>query len=430
MTVGAAEVLAVPGTGEAAWRGKNGVGMDRPLRVLLVNDLGRPGGGAEGQMLAIRAALQARGHQARLFSSDAALSPGPLLADRACHGRTDLGQVLSQTINLDARRQLARELQEHPPDVVHVRMFLWQLSPAILPLLRRVPAILQAAVYKEICPTGLKLLPGGVACREPAGQACLSHGCVRPLTWASTMAQLALVRRWRGAFDVVSCLSPVMAAAYEAAGWGPVRVLPNGVDEGPARPPLPAEPLVAFAGRLAREKGVEVLIEAFGRVLAAQPQARLLVAGDGPLRAELEARAAPLGDRVEFTGHLAVPALAARLAPAWVQAVPSLWDEPFGNVSTEAMMRGTAVVASDVGGQRAILRDGRTGFLVPPGDSPALAAALGRLLGDRALAEEMGAEGRRVALAEWGREANTDLLLATYRDAISGFALGREREAS
>lgn len=404
--------------------------MTRPLRVLLVNDLGRPGGGAEGQMLAIRAALRARGHEARLFSSDAGLSPGPLLADRACRGRTDLGQVVSQTVNLDARRQLARELRESPPDVVHVRMFLWQLSPLILPLLRDVPALLQAAVYKEVCPSGLKLLPDGRACREPAGRACLAHRCVRPVTWASTMAQLALVRRWRGAFDVVSCLSPAMAATYEAAGWGPVRVLPNGVDEAPARPPLSGPPLVAFAGRLSREKGVEVLLDAFVRVLAQRPEARLLVAGDGPLRRELEARAMVLGDCVEFAGHLPAPALAARLAPAWVQAVPSLWDEPFGNVSTEAMMRGTAVVASDAGGQRMIVRDGATGFLVPPRDVGALEGALGRLLGDRALAESMGAEGRRVALAEWGREANTDRLVAAYEDTVAAHAATRRRRAA
>ncbi len=397
--------------------------MNRPLRILLVNDIGRPSGGAELQMLAIRDVLRARGHQVRLFASDAALVPGhPLLADRSCKGRTDIGQVLTQTANFDARRKLAAELAAFPPDVVHVRMFLWQLSPLILPLLRGVPAILQAAVYKEICPNGMKLRPDGTPCDDRAGLVCLTSRCIAPRTWASTMAQLALVRHWRDAFDVVSCLSPAMAQRYAAEGWGDVRVLPNGVDEGPARPPLPDAPVLAYAGRLSREKGVDMLIDAFADALPHVPQAQLLIAGDGPMAADLQARATPLGGRVVFLGHLPRPEMEVRLAGAWVQAVPSVWAEPFGNVSTEAMMRGTAVIASDVGGQSGIVRDGLTGHLLPPGDRAAWAAAIGRLLSQRDICEQMGAAGRRVALAEYGRAANTDLLVATYHDAMTAFA--------
>ena len=82
-------------------------------------------------------------------------------------------------------------------------------------------------------------------------------------------------------------------------------------------------------------------------------------------------------------------------------------------------MRGTAVIASDVGGQSDIVRDGRTGYLVPPGDAAALADRLGRLLDGRRRAEELGAEGRRVALAEYSREAVLDRLESTYRDMIT-----------
>ena len=124
----------------------------QPLRVLMINDYGMASGGAELQMLALRDGLRARGHSVRLFTSDAALVPGfPLLADRSCRGRTDAMQALSQTVNFSARAALREELAAYPPDVVHIRMFLWQLSPLILPVLRDVPVLFQAAVYKAIC---------------------------------------------------------------------------------------------------------------------------------------------------------------------------------------------------------------------------------------------------------------------------------------
>ena len=131
-----------------------------PMRILMINDYGRPAGGAELQMLALRDGLRARGHAVRLLASDAELVPGhPLLADRAVPGRTDRLQAAAIVANRAAARAVRAELAEYAPDVVHVRMFLWQLSPLILPALRDVPVLYQAAVYKAICPNGMKLLP-------------------------------------------------------------------------------------------------------------------------------------------------------------------------------------------------------------------------------------------------------------------------------
>jgi glycosyltransferase involved in cell wall biosynthesis len=99
---------------------------------------------------------------------------------------------------------------------------------------------------------------------------------------------------------------------------------------------------------------------------------------------------------------------------AWVQAAPSRWEEPFGNVATEAMMRGTAVVASAFGGLAEIVRNGETGFLVPPGEAAALAQALLRLVSDREAAERMGQAGRVVALTTFSQERVVERFVELY----------------
>jgi glycosyltransferase involved in cell wall biosynthesis len=392
------------------------------LRILLINDFGAPNGGAELQMLALRKGLRERGHAVRLLSSDARPVAGLRIeADRMCRG----ARAATQFANPWAWAAVRDELVRHPTDIVHIRMFLWQLSPLILPALASVPTLFQAATYKAICPTGLKLLPGGMPCNVSPGRVCRDAGCVDWRSWTASMAQLALLRRWRGHIDRVAALSTRMARLMQAEGWGDVEVMGNGVDPRPARPPLGEVPLVAFGGRLVHEKGVDTLIAAFERVTTRLPEARLIIAGTGPLEPDLRARAVGLGDRVAFLGHLARDQMEAAFDAAWVQVVPSLWPEPFGNVSTEAMMRGTAVIASDVGGQSDIVRDGRTGYLVPPGDVTALADRLLRLLGDRTRAEAFGAAGRRVAQAEYSREAALDQLERTYRDMIAARAVSR-----
>ncbi len=398
--------------------------LTRKLDILLVNDYGRATGGAELQMLAIRDGLRARGHRVRLFSSDVDNVGGfPLEADAACRGRTDLGQVLTQTANLDAARRLRAELRAHPPDLVHIRMFLWQLSPLILPVLRGLPVLFQAAVYKAICPNGMKLRPDGSVCHDPAGRVCLASGCLAPRTWVSTMAQLALLRRWRAHITTTATLSRRMAEMFATEGWPDVRVLPNGIDEAPLRGPLAAAPVAVYAGRLSREKGVETLLEGFRTLSARLPGARLKILGTGPEEARLRALAAPLGDRVAFLGHHPRAAMEAEIGDAWVQVVPSLWHEPFGNVTTEAMMRGTAVIASDMGGQSDIVRDGETGYLVPPRAPTALAERLHRLLSDRGRAEAMGRAGRAVALRDYSRAAQLDRIEAAHAETLRRAAL-------
>ena len=387
------------------------------MKILLVNDYGGATGGAEIQMLTLRRLLRESGHDARLFSSNAELvAQSPILADYTCYGTTELAQVVSQTLNLSAYQSLKKTLQDFQPDVVHVRMFLWQLSPLILPLLKHYPCLYQTAVYKAICPIGTNILPSGETCHFSAGTACLKQKCLTPQSWISMMTQRSLFQQWKGVFNRIVALSSGMKQELEQAGISPVSVIYNGVPTRPMRPPLQSPPTVGYAGRFSSEKGIETLLKAFSQVLKKVPNAQLKLAGKGTLEPALKSLAAQLGiDRhITWLGHLSQQALEQSFDSLWVQVVPSLWAEPFGNVTTEAMMRGTAVVASAVGAQPEIIGEGSAGKLVPPGNSEALAAALLPLLTNRQLAEEMGTAGRQRAIAEFSEARCVESFLELY----------------
>lgn len=400
------------------------------MKILLVNDYGGATGGAELQMLRLRDQLCDRRHDARLFASNAeAVAGRPNLADYACYGSTSRVQVLSQTLNLSAYWSLRRTLNEFQPDVVHVRMFLWQLSPLILPLLKSYPCLYQAAVYKAICPLGTNILPNGCACRLTPGMACLQQNCLTPQTWIWLMAQRSLWQRWKGAFNRVVALSDGMKREREQAGISQVSVIYNGVPERSVRAPLKSPPTVGYAGRFSTEKGVETLFRAFAKIVEQVPEAQLKLAGKGPTETALKALSLQLGieNRIVWLGHLSRPELEQQFDAVWVQVVPSLWAEPFGNVTTEAMMRGTAVVASAVGAQPEIIgpETGATmpGKLVPSGDVEALAATLLLILQQRSLAEQMGQAGRQRAVAEFSETRCVENFLCLYRSLICEFAI-------
>ena len=399
------------------------------MKILLIHDIGTATGGAELQMLSLRQGLKNLGHEVRLFSSVATpVADSKLLADYSCFGTNTLLQVLSQTINPSAYFKLRQILREFRPDVVHIRMFMWQMSPAILPLLKDVPCIYQTAVYKAICPAGTKVLPNGSDCHYSPGIACLSNSCLTPQSWAVLMVQHQLWSYWRNAFDVVVALSQGMKTKLEKAGIKPVEVVYNGVPVREERSPLSEIPTVVYAGRLVAEKGVDVLLKAFAKARVQVPQAQLIIAGDGAQKDSLQTLSQELeiADAVTWLGYLPQPQMEQHFAGAWIQAVPSQWAEPFGNVTTEAMMRGTAVIASAVGAQPEIVVDRQTGFLISsPEDVESWAANLTSLLSDRQLAAKMGNAGRDRALTEFSENARNQRFLEIYRRLLASYTASR-----
>jgi glycosyltransferase involved in cell wall biosynthesis len=108
-----------------------------------------------------------------------------------------------------------------------------------------------------------------------------------------------------------------------------------------------------------------------------------------------------------------------------VQAVPSRWEEPFGIVAAEAMMRGTAVVASNAGGLAEIIQNSRTGVLVQPDNVDDLASALTDLLQSPKRAEQMGRSGREFALRDLRLEAFVDRFIEVYQRLVQERAFAR-----
>lgn len=388
------------------------------MKILLLNDAATPSGGAEILTIALREEFRARGNDARIFASSARYGTQPVDADFQCFGTTGSMRTVNRVFNQSAYRQLRKVLYEFKPDIVHVRMFMTQLSPLILPLLKSVPSIYHATWHEVICPTGLKLLPDGSMCNDRAGRACYRNGCLSLQAWPLLTLQQQLWRRWKGVFDRIVANSYAIKRALEAEDIDSVEVIYNGVPNRPVRPPLNDPPTIGYCGRLSREKGVDVLVGAFATVLQSQPNCQLIIVGEGDARNGLQRQIddACIGDRVTLHGQIERDQVEQLLKAVWVQSVPSRCREGFGLVAAESMMRGTAVVASRAGGLAEVVDDGKTGWLVAPGDQHALASALLKVIGDRQHAEELGRAGRKRAMSLFSQTGFVESFLELYSE--------------
>ncbi len=181
---------------------------------------------------------------------------------------------------------------------------------------------------------------------------------------------------------------------------------------------LDARPALGIVAALRDWKGHDYLLDAWQRLAPRFPDWQLLVIGDGPQRARLEARLADEGvaASVRFVG------IQDEVSP-WLSSLdlftlPSFGDEGVPQGIMQAMACGLAVVATSVGAIEETVQRDRTGFIVPPRDAAALADALGLLMADPARRAAMGAAGREYALAHFGIDHMLDAMEAVFSRVI------------
>lgn len=275
-------------------------------------------------------------------------------------------------------------------------------------------------LYREILPAlvARRLRGSPIVVRLACGGA---YGDVaRLLTKPDGKLMLRLARR----ADAMISLSQQITQELLEQGFDPARIveIPNGVDIHRFRPVsaqerarlrrelhLPEGQLVLYVGRLHYQKGLESLLRAWKDVSQSQPQAHLLLVGQGPEGEKLEKLAAELGlsASLHFPGH--VEPILPYMQASDVFVLPSFF-EGLSNALLEALACGLPVVTTNIGGTCEVVRPEVDGLLIEPGDVPALADALGRVLGDAALAERLGAAGRRRVETQY----TSELAIARY----------------
>jgi glycosyltransferase involved in cell wall biosynthesis len=360
------------GTAPTPGDGRNPVAIGPPARlVLLLQDL--KFGGTQRQTLELARRLDPARFQVEIW----VLTAGDDLTSLARDWGIPVVQLARQAVVAPlALMNLWRRLHRHPPDLLMLLTVVPNIWGRILGRLARVPVIVG------------NCRGGGAPWRQ---HEWLLWPFMDHLLCNTAALKTELVQRYG--------IPPAK-----------ITVILNGVDTEFYRPcpagPRPGPPVILSVARLVPDKDHDTLIAAFGQVAAAFPQAELWLLGNGPRREAIEALAArtlPPG-RVRFWPGQ--PDIRAFLHQACLLVLSSRY-EALPNVVLEAMAAGLPVAATRVGGLPELVVPGRTGWLVPPGDAPALAAAMSQALGDAEAREALGRTGREIAVRDFSLEAMT-----------------------
>ena len=315
-----------------------------------------------------------------------------------------------------AASEAARMASEHGSDVAHCHNLIPALSPAVLRTLSEhgIPVVVTLHNYRLMCLPSTFLRDNRV-CEDCLGRIPwrgIYHRCYRDSFLASTvMATTFTAHRIIGSFTrptLYLAVSDFVKSKYVEAGFEPSTIRVKSNFSWPTERRKGAGDYFLFAGRLSPEKGVDTLIRGWQQSLG-----RLVIAGDGPQAAELKS-VAP--SSVEFLGLVPGEQVSGLIRNARALLIPSIWYEAQPRIILEAYAAGVPVLASRIGGLPELVKDGRSGFLLPPGDSKAWAAAAGRLQGNRETIR-LGTNAWELWRSAYGPETGLRNLEETYEAA-------------
>ncbi len=382
------------------------------MRILGVHSIGEVRGGGDGVYLYGNRLLHQRGHAlAWMHAGPSAIAESlgtPIFGLPAIAWTSPMQRHADIVKGLIYSRQAVKLAQEavdaFRPDVVHIHNIRGVFSPAILPVFQRcgIPVVQTLHDYMLVCPVNSFLSHGRVceACKGRRYYHCGLQRCARSGTLASLVLGLSgYVADYGYHYDTLirRYIAPgeFMRQKMIEFGYEPGKIITlNNAYFAPGELAPAGQPRIGvlFAGRLAYEKGVDLLIRA-----AAGLYAPVWIAGDGPARPELEALARQVGaDQIAFLGFQPLAALQTLYAQAQVVVLPSRWYENGPLVILEAYANGTPVVGANIGAIPEFIEEGKTGYLFEANNPDSLRLVLQGGLADPQGLRRMGESARRL----------------------------------
>lgn len=422
------------------------------MKIILVNKFHYLKGGSETYYFGLAEGLKAAGHEVHFFAMEGDKNLPCEDADlfvsaKDYNGPSSLTQKVSAAASLiysnEAKEKFQALCERVQPDVVHMNLVHRQITLSILdaPYLKEhgVPVLFTAHDYILVCPNYLMLDGRGSVCDACLGgkfSSCLKRKCVKGSTAKSAMAfaeaEYLRLSHAYNKIDKIVCPSSFMAQKTIEGGLESNRVSHmtnfcsaetleqahsdfDGTDY--------KSPYLLFFGRLSKEKGVDLLIDAFASIEDMIPDWRLVIVGDGPEREALAQRVENLSckDRIEFAGYQTGAPLQKYVERASLAIACSRCRENMPYSIVEAFASGTPIVGARIGGIPELVREGETGFACEPDDSHSLADAIIRgvkFIGDKDTYRDMQQKCRDYVLNNCDQSKYIEQLTGLYQELV------------
>lgn len=398
------------------------------MKILQINKFFYRRGGSETYFFGLIELLQKNGHEIVHFSMKSPVNiPSPyddFFVDEIDFGKRegllrDFKKIGHSFYSLEAKKKLEKLILKTKPDIAHLHNISHHLSPSILKVLKKykIPVAQTLHDYQLICPNFKLFTEGAVCerCRKYRYWNAALHHCVHNSRLESLIEAKEMFFHKACQFyenGVQYFVTPSKFLAEKLAAWrvkSKVENIPLFLEASEFEPKYEPGDYIIYFGRLAKEKGLDVLLEAL-----AGTDIKLKIVGGGPEKEKLQVLSSKLQVNVEFVEHKSGRDLHDLIRGAKFVVLPSIWYENYPMSLLEAGALGKAVMASRLGGIPEIIFDGENGFLAEPSDIHDLREKIQRLFADNDLCERMGRRAREMILEKNSPEEHYKEIMKVY----------------
>lgn len=390
------------------------------MRILICHNFYQIRGGEAQTVFREKVLLEKKGHGVILFTKD-----NKEIEDYPFSKKIIL--LFKTIFSLKTYKEIQRIIKEQRPDIAHVHNIFPLISPSIYFVLKKhnIPIVQTLHNYRFICPNGL-FLDNEIRVCEKCTKGNFFHAIMKKCYHGSHFQSLILslslkLHGWLRTFskiDVFLSPSRFLKNKMVEAGFPEekIEIKPHFVETNELTPSESFDDYSVFMGRVAKEKGIFVLMNTFKDL----PELSCKIIGKGPCYQELKEFVEQNGlVNMELLGFIGTEKRFQILKRAMFMVFPSNWYENFPYVLLESLSLGIPVVASRIGGIPEIIREGENGVLFQPGNVEELKEKILSLVGDRERLLSMRTKAREIAEQNYSQEKGYEVLLKIYKKRVA-----------
>lgn len=400
------------------------------MRILLVNKFHYLRGGSEKYYFELAQLLKSKGHTVGFFSmkheENITTGDAEYFVEEIDLNTGSKLKALDVIYSQENKRLMTKALEEFKPDIVHINNFQRQLSASIIDAIKEknIPIVMTAHDLNPICPASIMLFNGEVCddCITKGYAQCIKKKCVKGSTLKSALGVIEKkYYDFHKVFRKINCIiSPSEFNKNQLINgrlkYNKIVALHNFVNES-KRDDYVLGDYAFYLGRLSKEKGILNLIEAIGDI----PNAKLLIAGDGPERERIEEyiNEHKLDSRITLLGYQNQDSIHKYITNSRFVVIPSICNENCPYSVLEAMEIGKPIVASRIGGIPELIADGENGYLYKADDISELKEKLALMLEDDDKVNRFAQKSRELYENHYSPDSYYNELIKIYNTVMS-----------
>lgn len=400
------------------------------MRILLVNKFHYLRGGSEKYYFELAKLLKDHGHTVAFFSmkneNNIKTGDREYFVDEIDMNTGSKFEALNVIYSKKNKALMEKALEEFKPDIVHINNFQRQLSASIIDAVKEknIPLIMTAHDLNPICPASIMLYNGEVCedCITKGYTSCIKKKCIKNSMLKSVLGYIE--KKYydlHKIFCKVDCIISPSEFNKNQLLKGKLKcnditVIHNFVNE-TEKTDYTLGDCAFYFGRLSKEKGILNLIEAINNI----PGARLIIAGDGPERENIQAyiKEHKLENRITLLGYLNQNDIRENIRKCRFVTVPSIWYENCPYSILETMEIGKPIIGSKIGGIPELIQDGINGFTYEHNDVTKLTNILMKLFGNDETVKQFSKNSKQIFIQNYSAEAYYNKLMTVYNKYIN-----------